>query len=80
MEKDKNICSGSYSKKQRTVEAHPIVTAQLNINLKQHKLVWLGFCTTPPHPPLNILPTSTQPRVIKFGIQAQPNLLIKLGQ
>ena len=31
-------------------------------------------------PTLNFSPTSTQPRAMKFGIQPQLNLLIKVGQ
>ena len=41
---------------------------------------WYGNEPTTPPTTGNFSPTSRQPRAMKFGIQAQLNLLIKEGQ
>ena len=57
-----------------------VVTDQPNLNLTQLQVgVTLKLVSKCLHP-TNFSPTSMQPRAMKFGIQAQLNLLIKAGK
>ena len=58
----------------------PSNLTQLQPNSGWCNVIFVEEMTAPPLTNINFSPTSTQPRAMKFGKQAQLSLLIKVGQ